>query len=213
MAGASSIAASSLNDGYAEIVCGRGAEKVLESAELSRIEDDDIELILFRVPAGFDASALDGVELSAGADEIVVGDGGRYAMRQVPLCEAASYVPAFPSREQGRWVGSQPFAAQYSLVMRPPGAGNRAPLGPAELPPVPQLQGLRLRHPFKGGQLPLTSSARGGPAATPAATGAATAQGSQSRAGADKSKKQREEGEAGDKKKKKKKDKKDKAAR
>lgn len=147
MAGASS------HDGYAEVVCGRGAEKVLENAELSRILEDD-ELILFRVPPGFDAAVLHGVELSIDADETVVGEHGRYAMRPVPQCETACMLPAFPSREQGRWVTSRPFSAQFAVVMRPPGAGDRRPAGPPELPPVPQLQGLRLRHPFKGGQLP-----------------------------------------------------------
>jgi hypothetical protein len=147
------VAASSLLDeGYAEIVCGRGAEKVLETTEQSRIGDDD-ELILFRVPPGFDAAALAGVELCMDADETVVGEHGRYAMRPVPQCETACMLAAFPSREQGRWVTSRPFTAQFSVVMRPPGAADRLPAGPPELPAVPQLQGLRLRHPFKGGQL------------------------------------------------------------
>eukprot|EP00967_Tisochrysis_lutea_P040283 scaffold48368_cov32-Tisochrysis_lutea.AAC.1 len=136
------------------VVCGRGAEKVLESAELARFDQDDVELFLFRVPPGFDPSALHGLKLPIDADETCVGDDGRFALRPVPLCESAAMVPAFPSKDLGRWVTTRPFAAQYSVVLRPPTTSERMPVGPGELPEIPQLQGLRLRHPFKGGEMP-----------------------------------------------------------
>ena len=47
------------SDGFAELACGRGGERVLESADVSQLEGDDIELVLFRVPPGFDPALLE----------------------------------------------------------------------------------------------------------------------------------------------------------
>ena len=129
---------------FAEVTLrGEGAVEIAEGAEASGVEDCD-DLILIRVPPGFDAASLDGVMLAEGAAEAPVGD-GHFAVRPLPLCEVASFAAAFPSREHGRWVTRGSISACYSACMRlPSAAGERG--GPAELPPVPQLQGLRQRN-------------------------------------------------------------------
>ena len=117
----------------------------------SAIKGDNIELWAIRVPPGFDATQLDGLELNS-ASGIVSGDG--FDLRDAPAVECEHILPAFPSAKRKRWVLAKPFARQLVVSIAPPPVSTAAQGVPPPLPPVPMASGLRLRSTFLGGTLP-----------------------------------------------------------
>ena len=108
-------------------------------------EADDVSLWALRIPPGFDASRLNGLEIDPSG--VTYGDG--FEIREMPVVEAANIVSAFPSAKKNRWMVAKPFVRQLAVIVPPPKAEPSASEVPPPLPPVPPPTArLRLSRPF-----------------------------------------------------------------
>lgn len=137
--------------------------------DYSEIKGDDVELFAIRVPPGFDYHHLDGLRFDT-AGSSTQGDG--FTLREAPVVESEALLSAFPSAKKNRWVAAKPFVRQLVVSMPPPEQAAAAESLPPPLPPVPQIQGLRLRRVLQSELPPRPSSA---PAAAPSSANASAA--------------------------------------
>ena len=134
---------------WLEVAPGAGA------CDASSANDDDVELWAIRCPKGFDVNALQGVKVGLQPDGAPVALTKGYALGPVPAHESANLLGVLPTASNKGWTTAKPFARQFSVSLQP--TAPDWPIGmeePGPLGPVPQKEGLRLRHAFWGGKLP-----------------------------------------------------------
>ena len=134
--------------------------------DIADVKDEDVELWVIRCPPGFDVSRLHGQTINvADASECSnttdSSSGNRVIIRPTPACESEELICALPSMKKQRYVVSKPFAKQFAVTEEIGHVASGAVSAvPAQLPPVPQLPGLRLRN-RNAESIPSTARKRG----------------------------------------------------
>ena len=127
------------------------------------LERDDVELWLIRCPPGFDPSELHDRTVDLTQEATPLGTGSQatgYCLRPIPAAESSGMVGVFPSAGRKRWMVGKPVAQQFAVSATPSAAAAAVSShAPTPLPPVPQVEGLRLRHAFIGGTVPPPAAA------------------------------------------------------
>ena len=128
----------------------------LDSIEVDYADtkSDEIELWAIRCPPGFDVSQLEGLDVSAAG----AASGDSFEVRAAPMSECETVVSVFPSSKKKRYLVGKTFTRSLVVSIPPPPVAPSAAVLPPPLPPVPQVQGLRLRNMFLGGTLPPAST-------------------------------------------------------
>ena len=124
--------------------------------DFAAVKGDEVELWAISVPPGFDASRLEGLDVTS---DTALGNG--FELRGAPAIECSPILAAFPSAKKKRWLLGKPFSKQLVVSVPPPPHSAATDKLPPPLPPVPMVPGLRLRTMHLGGTLPPRASAPG----------------------------------------------------
>ena len=137
--------------GFASVSAGEPSH-----CDHEHVEGGDVELWLIRCPPGFDLSELHDRKVKAD-ETTLLGSGSQstgYCLRPLPPCEAAGIVGVFPSSRRKRWLLGKPVARQFAVSLAPAGQNPALRAEACDLPQVPQIKGLRMRHFSPGEAVP-----------------------------------------------------------